>query len=97
MLTARLPLALFLVAQACDGLFTYVAVTSYGRTAEANLLLGTWIALVGPEPAIVGAKLIASGCGVMLHFHGLHRVVFGLTLFYGVAAIGPWLVTLQHL
>ena len=95
--TPRLLLALFLVAQACDGLFTYVAVQAFGHVAEGNVLLETWMRLVGPEPAIVGAKILAVGCGLFLHCLGLHRVLLGLTLFYGVAAIGPWLVTLQRI
>lgn len=88
---------MFLVAQACDGFFTYVAVEAYGHMAEGNMLLETWMRLVGPEPAIVGAKLLAGGCGLFLYCLGLHRVLFGLTLFYGVAAIGPWLVTLRYI
>jgi hypothetical protein len=94
---SRLFLALFLLAQACDGLFTYVVVDAFGPIAEGNLLLATWISLVGPEPAIFGAKLLAAGCGLVLYYQGLHRVLFGLTLFYGVFAIAPWLLTLQHI
>jgi hypothetical protein len=96
-LTSRLLLALFLLTQICDGLFTYVAVSVFGRVAEANVLIHTWIGLVGPEPAIVGAKLLAAGCGLFLYHLGLHRVLGVLTAFYGVVAIAPWLVTLQHI
>jgi hypothetical protein len=94
---SRLLLAFFLIAQACDGLFTYVVVDAFGPIAEGNLLLATWIGLVGAEPAIFGAKAIASAGGVLLHYQGLHRILLGLTLFYGVFAIGPWLLTLQQL
>jgi hypothetical protein len=95
--TPQLIVAVFLVAQACDGLMTYAAVQLFGPSAEGNPLLATWIVLVGPETAIVGAKLLASACGVLLHYHGTHRVLFGLTVLYGVAAIGPWLAIFHTL
>lgn len=97
MATSRLILSMFLIAQACDGVFTYTAVEAYGPVAEGNLLIATWIALVGPAPAIVGAKLLAGGCGVFLYCLGIRRVLLGLTLFYGLAAIAPWLIVLHHL
>jgi hypothetical protein len=96
-LTSRLLLSLFLIAQIFDGLFTYVVVRAFGRVAEANILLEALIGLVGPEPAIFGAKVLAAGCGLFLYHLGLDRVLGVLTLFYGVVAIGPWLVTLHHI
>jgi hypothetical protein len=96
MLSTRLILALFLVAQAYDGVFTYAAIHADGLAAEGNVLLGTWMALVGPAPALVGAKLLAAGCGILLYMVGFYRGLAYLTAFYAVAAIGPWLVILQH-
>lgn len=93
----RLLLALFLLAQICDGLFTYVVVSAFGPVAEGNALIGAWIVLVGLEPAILGAKMLAMSCGLLLYSFGLHHVLSALTLFYGVVAIGPWLVTLQQI
>ncbi len=95
MVTPQLIVAMFLVAQACDGLLTYAAVQLFGASAEGNPLLATWMGLVGPEAAILGAKLLASTCGVLLYCLGTHRVLLGLTVLYGVAAIGPWL-TIFH-
>ena len=88
---------MFLVAQVYDGLFTYVAVRAYGVMAEGNVLLATWIDLVGAGPAILGAKLLAGGCGVLLYCLGVRRALLGLTVFYAVAAIAPWLIVLQQL
>lgn len=93
---ARIILALFLIAQACDGLFTYVAVVADGLAAEGNLLLATWIGLVGPGPALAGAKLLACLCGVILYQRGVHRTLAVLTMFYALAAVGPWLFVLQQ-
>jgi hypothetical protein len=87
----QLIVAVFLLAQACDGLLTYAAIQLFGLSAEGNPLLLTWMGLVGPESAILGAKLLASACGVLLHYLGTHRVLLGLTVLYGIAAIGPWL------
>lgn len=91
-MTPRLVLLLFLVAQGWDGIFTYVAVGAHGLAAEGNVLLATWMALVGPAPALLVAKLGASLGGILLYAHGVHRALAGLTMLYGVAAIGPWLV-----
>jgi len=95
--TPRLILAMFLVAQACDGLFTYFAVQTYGIMAEGNVLVATWIALVGAGPALVGAKLLAASCGVLLYWLDRRAVLFGLTVFYGLIAVGPWIRIFQQI
>ena len=88
--TSRLTLWLFLLAQACDGVFTYVAVRAYGIIAEGNMLLATWMALVGAGPALLGAKSMASACGVFLYGIGKRGVLLTLTIIYAVVAIIPW-------
>jgi len=92
MRVSRLVLLLFLVAQAFDGLFTYVAVSAVGTHAEGNLFLATWMDLVGPGPTLFAAKLVAATAGVFVYYRGLHRLLAGLTVLYGLAAIGPWLL-----
>lgn len=96
MRVSRLVLLLFLVAQVCDGLFTYVAVSAVGLHAEGNLLLSFWMALAGPGWVLLVAKLVAAGAGVFVYTRGLHRTLAGLTLFYVVAAVGPWLVVYRQ-
>ena len=91
MVTSRLTLWLFLLAQACDGLFTYTAVYAYGVVAEGNVLMATWIAMVGPGAALMGAKSLAGACGVFLYGVGQRTVLAGLTVIYMAAAIAPWL------
>ena len=91
MRVSRLVLMLFLIAQVCDGVFTYVAVTSLGTAAEGNLILSTWMTLVGPVPTLVVAKAIAASAGVLVYTRGLHSVLAGLTAFYMAVAVGPWL------
>ncbi len=92
---AHLVLALFLVAQISDGIFTYTVVHAEGLVAEGNVLLATWMGLVGPAPALLGAKLLAAACGVLLYVRGGHRTLAFLTLFYAVAAVAPWLMILH--
>ena len=87
----RIVLALFLVAQAFDGVFTYVAVGAYGLAAEGNALMATWMALVGPAPALLGAKTLAAAGGILLYLRGVHRTLALLTIFYAFGAIAPWL------
>jgi hypothetical protein len=93
---SRIVLLLFLAAQVFDGIFTYFAVEAHGVAAEGNVLLGTWMGLVGTLPTLVGAKLIAAAGGLLLYFYGVHRVLAGLTLVYAGAAIGPWIVILRN-
>jgi hypothetical protein len=92
MALSRIVLPLFLAAQCFDGLFTYAAVQVYGPHAEGNVLIATWITLVGPAAALFGAKTVASLCGVLLYLRGMHRTLSLLTIIYCVVAIGPWLV-----
>ena len=91
MTAPRVVLGLFLVAQACDGLFTYIAVQAYGVAVEGNMVLSTWMTLVGPFPTLFVAKSVAAGGGILLYARGIHRTLALLTAFYMVGAIGPWL------
>jgi len=92
MVVSRVMLLLFLTAQGFDGLFTYTAVHAYGLRAEGNVLIATWMALVGPAAALCGAKTVAGACGVFLYARGLHRTLSLLTMLYAIGAIGPWLM-----
>ena len=69
----------------------------FGVQAEGNVILATWMGIVGPAPALLGAKLLALACGVLLYIRGVHRVLAALTAFYAVGAVGPWLVFLNSL
>ncbi len=91
----RLIFAVFLVFQAADGLITYGAVSIYGHMAEGNPLLQTWIQLADPGPALLGAKLLASGCGGILYAAGFTRVLAALTAVYFFGALVPWLTLLS--
>lgn len=84
----------FLVCQALDGVLTYIGVTLIGLHMEANPLLSWLMASVGSGPALAGAKLVASGFGIILHLSALHRVVAGLAAFYLLVAVLPWLTVL---
>jgi hypothetical protein len=88
---SRLVLLLFLTAQLWDGIFTWVAVDVHGLAAEGNALLATGMGLLGPAPALLAAKVGAAAGGVLLYARGVHGVLAGLTVFYAVAAIGPWI------
>ena len=87
----RVTFALFLACQASDGLLTYLAVTAMGHAAEGNPILATWMQVVGTGPTLVGAKLIACGCGCVLYCQRTFRTLAALTALYLVGAIVPWL------
>jgi hypothetical protein len=89
-MTPRLWLFVFVVLQAADGLLTYAAVERFGIGAEGNPILATWILLTGSAPALIGAKLLACFCGVVLYAAGGYHALVGLSALYLVAAIMPW-------
>jgi hypothetical protein len=95
--SAGLIAVLFVLAQVCDGVLTYVAVQRFGLVAEANPLLVTWMAFIGPAPALAGAKLLAAFCGVVLYACGVHRILLALTILYTVVAVGPWVAFFTRL
>lgn len=83
-------IVLFLLAQAADGVMTYVGVTTLGVHLEANPLLASLMAAFGQGTALTGAKLVASGLGISLHLLGTHRILAVLTGIYFLAAVLPW-------
>ena len=84
-------IVLFLLAQAADGVMTYVGVTTIGTHLEANPLLASLMSAFGEGAAVTGAKLVASALGISLHLIGVHRVLAVLTGVYLAAAVLPWL------
>ncbi len=80
----------FLLAQACDGVFTYVGMATIGPGVEGNPLIASLMARMGGGAALVGAKVIAGSLGIALHLSGVHRVVAALTCLYFAAAVVPW-------
>ena len=95
MVRSRVVLFLFLLVQACDGLLTFSAVRTYGIAAEGNMVLASWMLLIGPFPTLFVAKMVAAAGGVLLHQRGIHRTLALLTLLYVFGAIGPWIVVFQ--
>lgn len=84
-------LVAFLLAQAGDGILTYVGVGAYGLHMEGNPLMAWLMTWMGRGPALAMAKTAAGGFGIALHLTAVHRVVAVLTLFYIALAILPWL------
>jgi hypothetical protein len=85
---------LFLVAQACDGVLTYVGVSIYGLGIEANPVLGWLMAAFGQRLAVATAKAAAGAVGIGLHLAAVHRVVAALAGFYLLMAVLPWIAIL---
>ncbi len=80
-----------LLAQVLDGSLTYLGVSAFGRTIEANPLLNWLMATVGNGAALTGAKLLAGLCAVVLHLQAAHTVVAALAVVYVSAAVVPWM------
>ena len=87
-------LLLFLLAQASDGVLTYIGVATYGTSMEGNPLITWLMAAMGEGPALTAAKVAAAACGIALHLSSVHYVVAALTAFYVAVAILPWMALL---
>ena len=84
----------FLIAQACDGVLTYIGVATYGARAEGNPLLTWLMGALGCGVAVATAKAAAGAFGIVLHLVAVHRVLAVLAAFYFVAAVAPWVAIL---
>jgi len=84
----------FLIAQACDGVLTYIGVSTYGTRVEGNPLLGWLMDALGCAVGVAAAKATAGAFGIALHLVAVHRIVAALAAFYLVAAVLPWVTLL---
>ena len=96
-LTPRIILLVFLLLQVFDGVLTYTAVAWLGVVGEGNVLLATAMHFAGAGPALLAAKTLAAGCGVLLYMRGFYVVLGTLTGLYLFAAITPWLMVFHSL
>ena len=87
-------LVLFLVAQASDGVLTYVGVATYGPGIEANPLIAWLMLTMGQGLALTTAKVTAATFGVALHLIAVHKAVAALAVFYIALAVVPWITLL---
>ena len=84
----------FLLAQAADGVFTYVGLATVGNWIEGNPLIGVLIGAFGRGAAVACSKLFAALLGVVLHLAEVHHAVAVLTVLYVVVALIPWTAVL---
>jgi len=80
----------FAVAQLLDGIFTYVGISMFGSGIEANPLIAWSMTMLGAGGALIAIKLMALGCGAVLHVQSMHRTVAALALVYLIGALWPW-------
>jgi uncharacterized membrane protein len=89
-------LLIFLIAQASDGVLTYVGVSTYGLRIEANPLIGWLMSIIGQGAALATAKVAAGLFGIALHLSAVHRAVAILAAFYLAVAVLPWVAILFY-
>jgi len=89
-----LVILVFLMSQALDGVLTYLGLKQFGSGIEANPLISSALPVLGHGVTVASAKLMAAGCGIVLHVTGVHRVVALLTAFYLAGAVVPWVAIL---
>lgn len=89
---APLVLALFILTQVLDGALTYWGVTKFGVGVESNTYLLSLMQSIGTGPALLAAKVLAVGCGVVLFSTTSFRVLAVATGWCLGFAVVPWLV-----
>ena len=89
--TSNIVVVVFLIAQACDGVLTYIGVSQYGLAIEGNPLLGWLMGTMGEGLALTTTKETAGAFGIALHLAAVHRVVAALAGFYLLVAVLPWI------
>ena len=87
-------LVVFLFAQVCDGVCTYVGIHTFGASIEANPIVAWYIAGLGVGTALIAVKGLAFSCGALLYLLACHRTIAALAALYAVAAVVPWLTLL---
>jgi hypothetical protein len=80
----------FVLVQCLDGIFTYLGVSIWGPGIEANPIISSAVQVAGLGTGLAGAKLLAVGCGMILHLCRIHTIVALLTGIYFAFAILPW-------
>jgi len=80
----------FIVAQALDGVLTYVGIATFGASAEANPVVAWYVSAFGVGAGLALVKALAIACAATLHATARHRILAGLTAFYLAAAVLPW-------
>jgi len=83
-------LAAFIVAQALDGVLTYLGIATFGTSAEANPVVAWYVCAFGVGAGLVLVKALAIGCAAALHATEHHRTLAGLTVLYLAVAVLPW-------
>jgi len=87
-------LGVFILTQVLDGALTYWGVNKFGLGVESNTWLMSLMEAMGPGPALLAAKALAVGCGVILFSTTSFRVLAVATGWCLGFAVVPWLVLL---
>lgn len=83
-------LAVFLLMQCLDGVFTYIGISKFGLRIEANPILIIMISSIGTGPALITAKITASILGIFLHIRQNFNILLFLTGYY-LGIVVPWI------
>jgi hypothetical protein len=83
-------LVAFVIAQILDGILTYVGISTFGASAEANPVVAWYVGMFGAGVGLTAVKAMAIACAATLHLNARHLILGGLTLLYLGAAVLPW-------
>ncbi len=83
-------LAVFVAAQLCDGVLTYVGILTFGHDIEANPIVAWYIGAFGAGMALFAVKALAIGCALLLYRFAHYRTIGALAIIYLTMAVHPW-------
>jgi len=89
-------LVMFLLAQALDGVLTYIGVSTFGLRMEGNPFVGWLMSSMGEAAGLATAKVAAGFFGIALHLSAVHKTVALLAAFYAAVAVAPWVAILYY-
>ena len=95
-LFGNIVVASFVMTQCLDGVFTYVMITD-GVAVEKNPLVNWMMSVMGIELALVAAKTIGIGSGILLYRLAAHRMLLALTVIYLVILMPVWIRSISML
>jgi hypothetical protein len=87
-----LVLAIFFLTQFLDGALTYWGVSRFGMDVELNFYLAWFMGAVGPGVALLAAKLLACGCGLVLFYTSSLKTLAAATGWCIGFALIPWIL-----
>lgn len=89
-LFGNIAIALFVIVQCLDAVFTYILITN-GVAFEGNPLVSWVMSLIGVGLALVVVKIIGIGLGIIIYRLAAHRMLIVVSVIYLIILMPTWI------